>query len=66
MKIQLNGESRQVPDGQTVRDLLAATGIGTRQVAVEVNGEILPAAAFAGHALQPGDTVEIVHFVGGG
>jgi thiamine biosynthesis protein ThiS len=35
-------------------------------VAVEHNGEIIPRAVWAGTILQPGDRLEVVHFVGGG
>ena len=34
--------------------------------AVEVNRDIIPRDEYATCRLQPGDTIEIVHFVGGG
>jgi thiamine biosynthesis protein ThiS len=64
--ITVNGEAREVPAPATVADLLAAVGLDTRKVAVERNMEIVPRSTYAETALAPGDTLEIVHFIGGG
>ena len=66
MHIQLNGEARQVAPATTIAGLLEAEGLGTRRVAVEVNGEIVPRGRHASHTLRAGDRVEIVHALGGG
>lgn len=66
MDIQLNGETRGIPEQATLATLLDQEGLAQRRVAVEVNGEIVPRGQHATHALQPGDTVEIVHALGGG
>ncbi|MDO4709446.1 MAG: sulfur carrier protein ThiS [Pseudomonadota bacterium] len=66
MNIQLNGEARQFQAPLTLHQLLQAEGLGERRVAVEVNGEIIPRSQHAGHALQDGDVVEVVHALGGG
>lgn len=66
MTIQLNGEPRHLETGATIEILLACEGLAERRVAVEVNGEIVPRGRQTTHALQPGDTVEIVHALGGG
>jgi sulfur carrier protein len=66
MDILLNGEPRVVAAEACIADLLAAEGLAKRRVAVEVNGEIVPRGAHAGHRLQAGDQVEIVHALGGG
>ena len=66
MDIQLNGEPRSIPEQATLATLLALEGLAERRVAVEVNGEIVPRGRHATHALHPGDTVEIVHALGGG
>jgi sulfur carrier protein len=65
VRVTVNGEQRDVPEGTTVRgliDLLELTGL----VAVERNREVVPRAAHASTLLEPGDRIEIVHFVGGG
>ena len=64
--ITLNGEEREVPAGLTVSDLLAHLGLHERLVVVELNREILRRGQYGEMAVSAGDTVELVHFVGGG
>jgi thiamine biosynthesis protein ThiS len=66
MQVIVNDETRRLPDGATVADLVTALGLGPRRIAVEVNREIVPRASYAETALADGDTIEIIHFVGGG
>ena len=66
MKIEVNGEPRDVGEGTTVRELLVALGLGDTLVAVERNEEIVRRADHAQTPLAEGDRVEVVHFVGGG
>ncbi len=66
MVVTINGTPRDVPDGLTVRGLIAHLGLEGGPVAVEVNRAIVVRAEHATHALQTGDAIEIVHFVGGG
>jgi len=66
MQIQLNGQTKTLPGGGTLIDLLRTEGLAERRVAVEVNGEIVPRGQHAEHRLQAGDRVEIVHALGGG
>lgn len=65
--ITLNGNSRDIPAGWTITSLLASLELDPRLVVVERNREILrDRDAFDHVELAGGDTVEIVHFVGGG
>lgn len=66
MKLQVNGDARELPDGATVGDLLVDLGLAGVLVAVERNQDIVPRARHAATALAEGDVIEIVHFVGGG
>jgi len=66
IEIVVNGEPRSVPDGFTVSELLDSLGLPADRVAVEYNREILKKDRWATTRLQPGDRLEIVHFVGGG
>ena len=66
MKLFLNGEAREVPEGATVSGLLESLAIEPSGVAVEVNEEIVRRARHREHRLSPEDRVEIVTFVGGG
>ena len=66
MRIEVNGESREVAARSTVRDLLVVLGIEGQLVAVERNRDIVPRASHATTELVEGDRVEVVQFVGGG
>ena len=66
MEIIVNGTSKHVPDDLTVKDLVAHLGLHGGPVAVEVNREIVPRAEHGSRKLANCDTIEIVHFVGGG
>jgi len=65
-EIVANGEPRRALRGMTVAGFLAAHDLDPDLVVVERNGEILRRAALETVALEPGDALEIVHFVGGG
>jgi sulfur carrier protein len=66
MRITLNGQARDVPDGATVAQVLESLGKQRGPVAVEVNREIVPRSEHARRPLADGDAVEIVTLVGGG
>jgi len=66
MTITINGEARPFASGSSVADLLSALGLVTGKVAVELNREIVVRSTYAETALQDGDVLEIVHFIGGG
>lgn len=66
MQLQINGQSRELPDGLTVAALLTLLEIKALRVAVEVNAEVVVKSRHQSTALQPGDQIEIVTFVGGG
>jgi sulfur carrier protein len=66
MKLQINSEQRELPDGLTLAELLEQLGMNADRVAVELNREIVRREAWARTRLQPGDRLEIVQFVGGG
>jgi sulfur carrier protein len=66
MQVRLNGELRELPDGMTVAGLLAHLGVKAPRVAVEVNETVVTRDRYQAHQLGPGDSVEIVAFVGGG
>lgn len=65
MKIILNGEERQVEAGARIESLLAELKLKADQVAVEVNRRLVNTSQY-GRALNEGDEVEVVTFVGGG
>jgi thiamine biosynthesis protein ThiS len=69
MEIVLNGQPRTVdldPQTATLDALIAALAMKQDRVAVERNGEIVRRTDWAATAIESGDRLEIVHFVGGG
>ena len=66
MEILLNGEKREIDSGLTLAKLLESLGIRAASVAVEYNEKVTPRKNLEQVALNSGDKVEIVRFVGGG
>ena len=66
MEILLNGEKREIDSGLTLAKLLESLEIRTGSVAVEHNEKVIPRRDLEHCALNAGDKVEIVRFVGGG
>ena len=66
MKVTVNGQPRDVPDGSTILTLLTASNLRPKVTVVERNGEIVDRAAYADTTLAENDVLELVRFVGGG
>jgi thiamine biosynthesis protein ThiS len=66
MRVEINGEARDIEAGTTIVTLLASLGLAGRPVAVERNALIVPRAEHAQTTLGEGDKLELVQFVGGG
>ena len=66
MNIQVNGETRERPDGDTLAALISALGTEAGRVATLVNDNVVPATERAACKLAAGDRVEILTFAGGG
>ena len=66
MKIQINGEEKEIANGLSVAALLEDMQIRPGRVVVELNRKIVAREAHASTLLKESDTLEIVHFVGGG
>ena len=65
--LTVNGSERRIPAGWTLADLLASLALDARTIVVEHNGTILrERSSFASLELTSDDSLEIVHFVGGG
>lgn len=65
VKIRLNGEDREV-EARSLSALIEEIGLDGRKIAVEKNLEIVPRSTYLATAIDEGDRLEIVHFVGGG
>jgi len=66
IEIVLNGEPRAIAPGQSILDLLYALNLPIERLAVEHNLKIVKRDHWSSQALENGDKVEIVQFVGGG
>jgi len=66
MRATVNGDSRELPDGLSVADLLRHLGVRAERVAVERNGTVVKRARHPQEKIANGDVLEIVTFVGGG
>lgn len=64
--VRLNGKDREVDTGHTVLTLLAELDLQPGMVVVELNRDILERERYADTEVHDGDSLELVHFVGGG
>jgi sulfur carrier protein len=66
MTVQINGEKKELRTGLSVAELLQELEIRPGRVVVELNRDVVARELHGATVLKEGDTVEIVHFVGGG
>ena len=66
IQIVVNGQVRQVPDGQTLDQLLVRLEVDRARVAVELDRSIIRRQDWGQTPIAPGAILEIVQFVGGG
>ena len=66
MRVTLNGEVQEFPAGASLAHVLELLDVPRHAIAVEVNRTVVPRSRHGKAALNEGDVVEIVTFVGGG
>jgi thiamine biosynthesis protein ThiS len=66
LRVELNGESKELAEGATLLSLIEQLSLAPERVAVELNRDVVRRADWPAARLSDGDRVEIVHFVGGG
>jgi transporter family-2 protein len=64
--VTVNGKPRELGRSLRVAAFLKALDINARQVAVAINGEVVPRGEWELVSVNDGDTVEVVRAVGGG
>lgn len=64
--ITLNGETRQLPPGTSLADLVAAQGAAPAALATALNGQFVPRAERGSQLLQAGDAVFTFQPITGG
>ena len=66
LRIAVNGESREVPAGETIAGLVRRLELDPGRLAIELDRRIVKRTAWDSTALPEGARLEIVQFVGGG
>ena len=66
IKIKLNGKVKQIPKDFKIDKLIDDLKIPIKNVAIELNQEILDKKKMNKIKLKKNDKIEIVHFIGGG
>jgi thiazole synthase len=68
MRIELNGEPRELPDAATLADAVRESGAGRegRGVAAALDGEVVPRAEWDSTPLTEGGSVEVLAAIQGG
>ena len=66
IKIKINGKYMLIKRKTSVQDLIKALKIPIRKIAIEMNREILDKKKINKKMLKNNDSIEIVHFIGGG
>jgi sulfur carrier protein len=66
MQVVVNGERREVGEGETVAALIGRLGLANQACAAEVNRSLVPRREQGERVLREGDVVELVTLVGGG
>ncbi len=66
IRVRLNGKDRDIRADHTVGSLLESLDLHPGLVVVELNRRILARDSYADTPVHEGDSLELVHFVGGG
>lgn len=66
MEIIFNGKPRELQSGTNIQEFLDQLKLDCLQVVVEHNRNIISRQRLADTVLSNGDTLEVIHFVGGG
>ena len=66
MKIQINGEAREIERARNVVELVEELGLPAPAILVEHNGLALRRDEWPGRTLAEGDRIELVRVVAGG
>ena len=66
IKIKLNGKVKFIDEKSKIEILIKKYRIHIKKVAIELNREILDKKKLGRIKLKNNDSIEIVHFIGGG
>lgn len=66
IEIELNGETKSMPQPLTIEQALAHWGYSSSEIAVALNGEFVPRSRYNECQINAQDTIEIVAPIQGG
>ena len=66
MLLNINGQKKEICSSNNLEELLRELGIVLPHCAVALNLEVVPSSKLNQTEIREGDSVEIVHAVGGG
>jgi len=66
IRVRLNGKERELDAGHTLTSLIESLDLHPGMVVVELNREIVERESYKSVGVADGDSIELVHFVGGG
>ena len=66
MKLQINGQIKEIENSATLISLVAQFSKRPDVVITELNGAIIDRTAWPTATLKDGDRIELISFVGGG
>ncbi len=66
MRVTVNGDPKELPDGLTVGSLLALLGTPQSGIAVARNERVVRRGEYDRHPVADGDRIEIIKAVAGG
>ena len=66
MRVTVNGDPKELPDGLTVASLLTLLGTPQSGIAVARNERVVRRGEYGEHPVAEGDRIEIIKAVAGG
>ncbi|CAN5488336.1 sulfur carrier protein ThiS [soil metagenome] len=66
INIQINGETKEIPAEINLSKLLEVLALPNERIAIELNKEVVRKKNWESIRIKDSDTIEVIHFVGGG
>ena len=66
MKLNINGEKREIKESKNLADLIKELDIKAPNFAMALNQQVVPRSKYDSTSIKENDKIEIVHAVGGG
>jgi sulfur carrier protein len=66
MRVEINGETKELPRELNLNELLEYLSMPSRLLAIELNKEVVRRKDWGDTRVKDSDVIEVIHFVGGG